>query len=1514
MINSSKQVRHLKILKLAKGDILDATTQINDAFETIKKKHVIDNVVNHFCIPMMFGPNGVYDYDATSFGSFMPMHGKEDLFDEQVQMFVFWHMMFALLSQIDQGTPAVSANIANKMADALEQYRENPKAPEPFSLFGKTINAESSYISQSAVNGYSLFDSEVASKLLPFYSSKTGVKNYDYFPNDNRNERLFEKFAIYMEPLRCKSDTKFNEDSTDKCAGFILHIFQKDPNFSFIKALENYFNKSSSFMKENSSSSGGYRRTASSKKTPISNRHAFLMNFIKEMHGYDTEFLRIDVNQWYKMTSGYLSCIERIFEILEAPNDESDDSDEQMNDVSQNADEWGEWDDDDDDDDGSNDDVGSKTVNNYVASKEMFLSDVEAVHLSPTNVFSINHCNTFLKAYPVDLTNVRKRLTADADHNRYIFTFMRNNLANHVRHPLDCVYKISLMDFNRESIANSYFPWSYCKCDSEYYFKEQTPLYVILEENSRKGGSKGNYFKRLRPKRHHDSLSSVSESLRPQKKQRSRSIKRSNPHFDDDSVDLPPPSSFAVVNKIVAMGEENTVLYEKLICQHKLRGASARYSETLSSEDHEDMLNYCQEMEKFRTDMFNKFWTVVTSPTPTITDVMVVIVEYFKNNLEGVSDLSKTMFVPMHPNSTITWMDTYELWLYNVMKVDFDTFHDIPHLLILLHSCSDTYRQEFNLHLCTLFSGIHGAGKSHKLQLLHDHLLIKGTCSFVQNFSPKSLNSDLDLSDKINLMDETISAFSGSSNSKRNQNMDDSSSGLTTAVVKQLLSAQMLQHQYCDYGKMIKCKDGEISVRVTNELKTAMIGTWHFCTNNSIKKMNQPIADRLIALETSKKRDLTKRVAFNVDNLTDHTIDLLGALIVNNDVVATSQLAELSGKDVTRRGGSRKKPENSQQSQLEREKLEFLRNSSSKGPHAEEFSYKAMVRRKNINFSIHFDQASHAMVEKLIHCCALPSPYMTAGAMVLSRLCDYMNNHGVPFGNRDYSKCLLMARVLTIKNAIHQVFKVYGCDRNTITFKNLIHVAPYLVCSFDNIIHAFTLLSCQFINTFKIPILDALAKQCNVDTSILHYIQNHIDSSKDYDERVYKPRSQSPPQQDTATTGDEIPDNDEDSQIIDVNPSMDLDHALPNATDDGERMILRNITTIWNERIHKFHRLYLLDYINHSKRSIITWHRPVVQVNNVPTKVIDLNYIVVSCRGLYNLATILSSALADQEITSESMLENLQGFTNRRIKIENPMPMCLEDDLINPDAIHNIRALMSSSYDAITEPMILEELQSDLNTTKTNVHKKYFKLSLHALNEKWGGELMLKAIQDLCYKKLNPRLIVTGMETEDGSGLLKFDTERYSTLPKAPTNFMSMSRKYVDKETLRNLYFNPMNFNDVTSHVSDDSQANDEILATNFEEIRNNLEDGIKNRINVIDEDIDDWAWKRHFEKNHIPYEINQTSTGNKEYSWYYYDEEHKLEKRPLPTPNNQARRIREKMAQNSQLKQKLLEEESYLL
>lgn len=111
------------------------------------------------------------------------------------------------------------------------------------------------------------------------------------------------------------------------------------------------------------------------------------------------------------------------------------------------------------------------------------------------------------------------------------------------------------------------------------------------------------------------------------------------------------------------------------------------------------------------------------------------------------------------------------------------------------------------------------------------------------------------------------------------------------------------------------------------------------------------------------------------------------------------------------------------------------------------------------------EQALCMYMSKMITIGMLPEPNMSVANRYLKQIFEYITVHGLEVDIRNHLRCMLLARTLTIFNAMRRVFfsgKREG--NNPLTTKCFYECIPYLICDEDIAILALTMLREMFVN------------------------------------------------------------------------------------------------------------------------------------------------------------------------------------------------------------------------------------------------------------------------------------------------------------------------------------------------------------------------------------------------------------------------------------------------------------------
>ena len=128
------------------------------------------------------------------------------------------------------------------------------------------------------------------------------------------------------------------------------------------------------------------------------------------------------------------------------------------------------------------------------------------------------------------------------------------------------------------------------------------------------------------------------------------------------------------------------------------------------------------------------------------------------------------------------------------------------------------------------------------------------------------------------------------------------------------------------------------------------------------------------------------------------------------------------------------------------------------------------------------EQVLIGYVFKMIHSKALPDVNMTLAHMVLQKYFAHLKKYGnIELDNyRVYMRIIIMCRIVTITDALLQVFGVEGCDVKNQPFGVCVLRAlkPYMFSTMKHAIFAATLLADEYVGPFNSIIIKTFGITC----------------------------------------------------------------------------------------------------------------------------------------------------------------------------------------------------------------------------------------------------------------------------------------------------------------------------------------------------------------------------------------------------------------------------------------------------
>lgn len=503
-------------------------------------------------------------------------------------------------------------------------------------------------------------------------------------------------------------------------------------------------------------------------------------------------------------------------------------------------------------------------------------------------------------------------------------------------------------------------------------------------------------------------------------------------------------------------------------------------------------------------------------------------------------------------------------------------------------------------------------------------------------------------------------------------------------------------------------------------------------------------------------------------------------------------------------------------------------------------------------------QALTALTNKLMQCNILPEPNMEVCHHVLNKLLHYLSHKGkVKIGSyRSYQRIIALARVFTIENAINAVFNTPGSDLYGKEFKvqDMLLLKPYLCCTVQIAIYAFTLSSDEYINDTLGEIFKAAVACTNYNVKergrALKAGLTPSSQEKDYlcdDERIIQWR--------------EIVSSSTTSSSNNFNSSTNQ-HAATAGAGNGNNRFSSNTGT----------RKLDLNYVtlNGSRKTVARKIR--AQMSPKPSME-DIESLLMNLQDHPVEVENARKPMTEEEIVSSASLNN--HTTNNNNDAENEMNSTEE----NCD---------DNSPSSPTTGRTSRQILNGVERTFDRQHGESWHFCIYALDTIVSDGLIENAIKSISYDKFKSRKLLTGLIENAYRGCFKTVTVE----PNPEKKFKVFSAAYMTTDERNLLYF--------ASNWDPNSLENDKDIYQDYnvtmEDINSAMDKTRSQQFIEINEDLDEWAMRRHCEQSGVPL-VKDPSPANIDgqgVKWKFtHPVTRKSELRDLPTPHSENERIK---------------------
>jgi len=408
--------------------------------------------------------------------------------------------------------------------------------------------------------------------------------------------------------------------------------------------------------------------------------------------------------------------------------------------------------------------------------------------------------------------------------------------------------------------------------------------------------------------------------------------------------------------------------------------------------------------------------------------------------------------------------------------------HATRHFLIIQLGLNDYCRWAYQLHFNYYNTGDGAASKSHISEKVNE-MMIDGTVTSVDDSTPRAMFvENEDLTDRNIYVDEVGANVQGGGKDSGESDMRatlfkrlltggkvtleafewrDDANGVSRRTKRILvvncqgcfggcgnlnnftpatltrMYRQMYGRTQINFGPMVRSLSRDKFEAYVHEIQNQM------ASGSSMQDLcKMSLEDIEVFLQKAKT---TNRAHVNVPNLANQSLSKTADLLISQHIHQTSVTEAMFLDNFL---GAEDDP--------------FQQNSD------------ASIKKK-----IRLEQLLIAYTFKLIQVRALPDVNLTVAHMVVQHFFAYLSHHGnINVNNyRVYTRIMIMCRILTIQNALLQVFGVDGCDvdpNQPFNVGLLRALKPYLFSTMKIAVFAVTLMADEYIGPFNSMILNIL--------------------------------------------------------------------------------------------------------------------------------------------------------------------------------------------------------------------------------------------------------------------------------------------------------------------------------------------------------------------------------------------------------------------------------------------------------
>lgn len=494
---------------------------------------------------------------------------------------------------------------------------------------------------------------------------------------------------------------------------------------------------------------------------------------------------------------------------------------------------------------------------------------------------------------------------------------------------------------------------------------------------------------------------------------------------------------------------------------------------------------YCKLRESFEDMACEHLDATLMSSAAILTKANQALVQYHQRCLKTV-DFGFVRH-DMAGSSFSNYLDKLALEVRFLLNIPHATHHFVLTCLGLM----DAYRFAYNLHWNLLNTGDAATSKSHISEAVLKALVEK-TVTYSDEATPRAYNIETeDLTDQILYMDEA----SGSIMQGGNSGKGDSCDPRATAFKKMLTTCQLALTLFV----MLETPDGR-KIRGKKDLYTNIMGCFMISGNKvgfddaTKTRFYRSMFGKIVIKFTSTISESTKvdyeaimNSFLNSAAAGKDPYDLVSSPDVENLLDQFEECAQEVYKEVTEQQDAERRML-SKEGDLKMALHAPVTNvpqamcletftGSADSPFLQTQTSKALTDR------VKLAQVLFNYVFKMIMVYALPDVNLTLAHMIVLKYFAFLKTHGnVGLDNyRVYLRILIMCRIVTIMDAMLQVFAVEGCDvapGGPLFIGLLKSVKPYMFCTERQTIWAMTLLADEYINPYNSAVIKVLGWNC----------------------------------------------------------------------------------------------------------------------------------------------------------------------------------------------------------------------------------------------------------------------------------------------------------------------------------------------------------------------------------------------------------------------------------------------------